>query len=251
MQSVLRHIQKILLYAPCDDVGYKIMRGILKELNIHEETPSNDDRAQKNSNGWRLLPMLEGDLTGTDLGGKLEDALLRARQYTPNGGVVFLGMDAPMLSLDDIVLGLCNACPSRDDKGNDDKPASAHVVDERVAPFAMLCPADDGGYGMLCVPPNADHTKTFQGIYWSHPLTAISQVKALTDQNIVVKIGQVMNDIDEPLDVEALCTRLTTGGKDDGRNLSSHSGGLLKGRVTSHHPSCMHTRKALEASGLL
>lgn len=228
------------------------MCSILKELNIRESIlSSNFDREDKkcNDNGWMLLPMLEGDLTSTDLGGKLEDALVRARKYAPNAGVVFLGMDAPMLNLDDIVLGLCNACPSRDDVAhNNDSPSSFTPT-----AAAMLCPADDGGYGMLCVPPNADHSTTFRGVYWSHPLTAISQVKALTDQNITVKIGKVMNDIDEPHDVEALCARLLTegGGYDDGRNLNSHSGGLFKGRVTSHHPTCMYTRKALDAAGLL
>jgi len=74
---------------------------------------------------------------------------------------------------------------------------------------ALLCPADDGGYGMLSVPWMADSSQTFGcGIGWSQSLTAISQVKALTDQGIPVRIGTLMHDIDEPEDVQRLCERL-------------------------------------------
>jgi glycosyltransferase A (GT-A) superfamily protein (DUF2064 family) len=236
------------------------MRGVLQELNLRESMllssqengdppPPNKDRG-----GWKLFPMLGGDLQGTDLGGKLEDALLRARKLTPQGGVVFLGMDAPILILDDIVRGLCDAhapiLRSGGWTGGSDVTAEVKAV-----PSALLCPADDGGYGMLCVPPNADPLRTFRGMYWSHQLTAIAQVKALTDQNIMVKIGKMMNDIDEPSDVEALCKRLLVEEhhEDDegGTNLSFHCGGSRNGFITSQHPSCQYTRKALQAAGLL
>ena len=36
---------------------------------------------------------------------------------------------------------------------------------------------------MLSVPPSADASQTFRGVQWSHSLTAVSQIKALTDQN--------------------------------------------------------------------
>lgn len=249
--EALSQIHKILLYAPGNDVGLDIMRGILKELNLSESMPSNERLTNKC--GWKLMPMQEGDLSATDLGGKLEDALLRGRQYAAgNGGVVFLGMDAPVLSLDDIVTGLCNASTSTEDKSRDQESScsSPHIF-KAVAASAMLCPADDGGYGMLCVPPDADPSRTFRDLYWSHPLTAISQVKALTDQNIKVNIGKVMNDIDEPSDVKALCKRLAEGDEDEGKNLNSHSGGHFNGQITCRHPSCHHTRKALKTAGFL
>jgi len=38
---------------------------------------------------------------------------------------------------------------------------------------ALLCPADDGGYGMLCVPPMAP-PEIFENVLWSCPVTAVS-----------------------------------------------------------------------------
>ena len=61
---------------------------------------------------------------------------------------------------------------------------------------------------MLAVPPQASTESVFAGIRWSDPLTALGQIKALTDINIPIRLGRLMNDIDEPEDVEALCKRL-------------------------------------------
>jgi hypothetical protein len=61
---------------------------------------------------------------------------------------------------------------------------------------------------MLCVPASADADLIFKDVLWSQPLTAVSQIKALTDCNIVVKLGRLMHDVDEPEDVEQLCERL-------------------------------------------
>jgi hypothetical protein len=84
----------------------------------------------------------------------------------------------------------------------------------------LMCPADDGGYGMLSLPPAAMSHRVFQGVLWSHPLTAVSQLKALTDQHkdydesnssrppLSATLGQWMYDIDEPANVHALCQRL-------------------------------------------
>jgi glycosyltransferase A (GT-A) superfamily protein (DUF2064 family) len=57
------------------------------------------------------------------------------------GGVVFWGMDSPVLPLDDMVAGLLLSTNKQ----------------------ARLCPADDGGYGVLCVPPHAESYKINQG----------------------------------------------------------------------------------------
>eukprot|EP00980_Cylindrotheca_fusiformis_P020622 scaffold7691_cov97-Cylindrotheca_fusiformis.AAC.2 len=171
----LNHVQKVLLYAPGDKDGLEGMLGILNEIGI-------------STNQWKLLPMVSPDLRSSDLGDILQHALERVTQadwHPKNSGVVILGMDSPVLALVDIVTGLANSHTS-----------------------ALICPADDGGYGMLCVPSFACSRSVFQGVYWSHPLTAVSQMKALTDKSIPVVVGQLMHDIDEPHDVHMLCERL-------------------------------------------
>jgi 2-phospho-L-lactate guanylyltransferase (CobY/MobA/RfbA family) len=230
-QSALDRILKILLYAPGDEKGLEIMRGVLQDLDIHEassSSPSSSSSSSSSTNGWKLLPMKKKDLQATDLGDLLHHALDRARDLTA-GGVVFLGMDSPGLPLDDICRGLNNNSTA-----------------------ALLCPADDGGYGMLCVPPTAPADKTFRGVLWSHSLTAVSQMKALTDQGIYVAMGTLMHDIDEPEDVQRLVERLAikqASTKEKYGALSLCSGGIPS-RILSGHPMCFYTRKALIEAGL-
>jgi glycosyltransferase A (GT-A) superfamily protein (DUF2064 family) len=254
---------KILLYAPGTQAGLDIMKDILQQqlgLSVVEGTrvsadssslrnPVDETRASLSS--WILVPMKEGDLTASDLGTKLEDGLIVSRNIMKNGrfkhigGVVFLGMDAPILNLDDIALGLYYATTGKIAK-------------------AVLCPAMDGGYGMLCVPPNADPSRTFSNLFWSHSLTAVSQIKALTDQNIMVTIGKVMQDIDEPSDVEKLCRLLQKKNNyNDNLNLDDEKIlgysnvrypsciGKQYDFITTKHPSCYYTHRALVDAKLL
>lgn len=286
--------------------------------SVDDDDDENQDEMQNNYNGyakdclrrdaiaptikatWTLMPMInDADLRSSHLGLKLEDALIRARklmtkkrrtrgggmengiEQRASGGVVFLGMDSPVLSLDDIVQGLQDSSiPTHDQLTS---TSVSPTLQQKLS--AMLCPADDGGYGMLCVPPTADPSITFRDVYWSHRLTAVSQIKALTDQGIMVKIGQCMNDIDEPDDVHALCDRLSkvdevsaslslssTSRTNSGSSSSTliatknlhrrsscpavESASTTKSRehfgsVSSHHPSCHHTRLALQRAGLL
>ena len=171
-------VPKILLYAPGNVEGWNHMAGILQELRLVK--------------GWKLMPMKESrdpsSLTSTDLGTMLSTALIEARAFSGVGGVVFVGMDSPELPMEEIHHALHLAAADR---------RAAHV-----------CPAHDGGYGMLCVPHDAPAHIIFQGIVWSHPLTALSQIKALTDAGVHVTIGRVMHDIDEPSDVIELAERL-------------------------------------------
>jgi len=170
-------VPKILLYAPGTVEGCAHMTAILQELRLFK--------------GWKLIPMEDGDattgtLTSSDLGSKLAHALLEARAFSGTGGVVFLGMDSPQVPLDEIEHALYQA---------------AHHN------AALLCPAHDGGYGMLCVPRCAS-PNVFQGVKWSHPLTAVSQLKALTDAGVRVVLGRLMYDVDEASDVFLLANRL-------------------------------------------
>jgi len=111
---------------------------------------------------------------------------------TPNrhGAVVFLGMDAPELHLDEIVHAL-------------NLSGSTNAVSR-----AFISPSHDGGYGMISVPPHAPPTIFTTGVRWSDPLTCVSQIKALTDHNVDVTLGSLMYDIDVPSDLEGLATRL-------------------------------------------
>ena len=229
----------------------------MNELGLNTAHKSSDG-----SDGWHLLPMMSksNDLRSNDLGSKLEDALVRVRNLESNSdaagqshGVVFLGMDAPILPLDDIVSGLNRA------------------ASKESTPSATLCPARDGGYAMLCVPSRADPAQTFRNLYWSHPWTGMSQTKALTDQGIFVGIGTVVRDIDEASDVTELCRHLGIHGKAHGelavtkkdekeatKNLELPGGWSMgfdaDGRTetnsrrkaaTSSHPTCHFTRSAL------
>jgi glycosyltransferase A (GT-A) superfamily protein (DUF2064 family) len=255
-------VYKILLYAPGTQAGLNIMKDILQRqlgLSVFEGTRKAADSSklgipsgvwQASLSSWILFPMIDGDLTASDLGTKLQDALILARNIMKNGqsektgGVVFLGMDAPILNMDDIAMGLYNATNTKQ-------------------PTAMLCPAKDGGYGMLCVPPSADPSRTFSNLFWSHYLTAISQIKALTDQNIMVTIGKVMQDIDEPSDVKKLCRLLQNNSTsigslnlDDEKNLGYNHGGehwfvSNNARIATDHPSCHYTHQALVGAKLL
>ena len=174
------------------------MKSILQSLNLSitsiQDGPSIFD-------GWILLPMAseasKADLTSTSLGSKLEDALDKTRQLltdvqdiatseTNNQSVLFLGMDAPEVPLEEIAYGLIVSSTNK----------------------AHICPADDGGYGLLSVPRVAPSSQIFSGVRWSNKLTAVSQLKALSDCNIGISIGKMMNDIDEPDDVVRLARRL-------------------------------------------
>lgn len=180
-------------------------------------------------------------------------------------GVVFLGMDSPELKLLEIVKGLRLATTTTSVEPSDD----AHQ-----RPSAFLCPSDDGGYGMLCVPSSSVKRGIFQNVLWSHPLTAVSQLKALTDACIPVVLGHLMHDIDETEDVHKLCERLSSkGGKKEkdgtktvGLELCStyyhHRSTRIDGKddgsstamtpsIKSRHPECKYTEQALQKLGQL
>ena len=176
-------VMKVLMYAPGNEEGYCIMSGILEDLGLMDE--------------WNLRPMFHSatkeEMRSSNLGEILNDALqvvkglLETEEKSENCGVVYLGMDSPELP----VLEIANALW-----------LSQHGT-------ALLCPANDGGYGLLGIPTNIDVNKNiFAGVRWSDPLTAVSQLKVLSDCGLNVKLGQMMNDIDEYSDLLKLANKL-------------------------------------------
>lgn len=217
-----------------------------------------------NADAWTLLPV-ETVLTSSgnsrtsaqdsasamssQLTPILTNALNRIRSIVSSynnpdpGPVVFLGMDSPQLPLEEMASAL-------------NVSTSASSEDGPAVEKALLCPCPDGGYGMLSVPANAPADKIFDGVQWSHPLTALSQLKALSDAGVAIRMGRLMYDMDEPDDVHDLCRRLqespseqtTTNAVDPDDNcLLRSSTGVGQARTSD----CPRTRQALMDLGLL
>ena len=177
---------------------------------------------------WYLLPMLPipetnsmsthqsverdlKDLNSSALGYKLIDALERTRallarhkgHYQQNEAVLFLGMDAPELPIEEIIFGqqVSSGIPIANQNDGFDE------TEQKYRGRAHLCPAADGGFGLLSVPIHAP-SNIFTGVRWSNSLTAVSQLKALTDAGVDVSVGKLMFDVDDPSDVHELASRL-------------------------------------------
>lgn len=237
------HFDKFLVYAPGTKAGEMVMKSILTELGLYPcSTVRGDDYVHKLEKSrenyrddlkWILIPMVSYtiqatpfqtneqtggincptainkgaaektnqksitddssnyqkfvDLQSTDLGAKLAHALEQIRVFHPDQPVAFVGMDSPELPIDEIY----------------------HAVQyvSRFPDKVYMNPAQDGGYGMLCIPANAP-LSIFEGVRWSSSLTAISQMKALSDNGIDTVLGSLMNDIDEVDDLIDLAKRL-------------------------------------------
>jgi len=269
---LLSNTLKVLVYAPGIKSGEDQMVSILQSLHLpyykmdtdpsnaqsdQMNHPSQDRGYSVNCNGWILLPMKSSaptELTSSTLGDKLEDALDRTRELlihaakssairnsNTNEAVLFLGMDSPELPLEEIVYGLQIASGNRNlpKRENNRPPTNENTYicgDDKCAGFvgkAHLCPANDGGYGLLSVPKHAPSSKIFAGVRWSHSLTAVSQLKALTDSNVDVSLGRLMFDIDEPSDVQDLARRLVHSRSVKNRNNHSSSGNQANDMLTN------------------
>ena len=248
-QEPLQMVPKILFYAPPTNEGRDIMTKLLesKELKL--------SLSPEGADGWNLEPLLSSSssLTSSDLGDMLQNALERTRQsycscYNEDddpskkqppspSSVIFLGMDSPRLPLADIQYALQN--PST----------------------AVLCPADDGGYGMLSIPSSIASQNAFSNVLWSHPLTAVSQLKALTDAAdgmTSIQIGSLMQDIDTPGDLERFCHSYLPHGDDDEEHNTITSvldhpvgGSTSNHTISSDHPTCFFMIQALQQLGKL
>jgi len=161
-----------------------------------------------------FLDLSKSDLVSSSLGDKLADALEKTRALIKrvkssktggNEGVLFLGMDTPELPMEEIVYGLMQ---SNDHPTTTENAGNCRSEDSKTCcGKAHMCPANDGGYGLLAVPKHAP-SKIFSSVRWSQSLTAVSQLKALTDCNVQVTLGKLMHDVDEPKDIKNLGIRL-------------------------------------------
>jgi Uncharacterized protein conserved in bacteria (DUF2064) len=245
---------KILLYAPPTDHAHTTLRELLQTLTVLED--------------WQLHPVpppiaivagqtvVHNNHSSHNLSHILSHAVDLGRRQHPSDvatTVVLLGMDAPELPLAEIVAACC--CRTRCN-----------------AAAALLCPAADGGYGLLVVPPPCAATPApapieslFRGVLWSHELTAVSQLKALSDQGVAIVIGPLMHDVDTAHDLDQLVQRLESKAVsevtplDDGSSCLSRpsalaqqqSNGIDFDRMEQSSVSCHYTRKVLIDLGLL
>jgi uncharacterized protein len=119
-----------------------------------------------------------------DLGRRLAVALTSAAER--NGGVVFIGADAPDLPMEEI------------------QRALRHIS----AGNAYLQRATDGGYVLLGLPRNAP-AAVFENIRWSSKHTADDQLQRLKGCNLnVIESGITWCDVDESPDLHGLRIRL-------------------------------------------
>lgn len=223
--SSLSSVVKFLYHAPADDDGRQRMGSILDELDIPYISGSfcgeTDTKKQQQymyppkstalpQTNWYLRPMpdaSQSNLRSSDLGSKLAGMLEQTRTIVQNEfgdddapsspAVAFLGMDSPELPIEEIAYALQLASGQ----------ASEESAIDNNKGLAYINPSHDGGYGMLCLPPQAPPS-VFEGVRWSDPLTAVSQIKAVSDEGIVVTIGSLMRDIDEMEDLLGLAKRL-------------------------------------------
>eukprot|EP00559_Dactyliosolen_fragilissimus_P007634 CAMPEP_0184858210 /NCGR_PEP_ID=MMETSP0580-20130426/3334_1 /TAXON_ID=1118495 /ORGANISM="Dactyliosolen fragilissimus" /LENGTH=196 /DNA_ID=CAMNT_0027354239 /DNA_START=396 /DNA_END=983 /DNA_ORIENTATION=+ len=177
-----------------------------------------------------------------------------------SSGIIYLGMDAPELPLAEISLALkLSSRPMILD--------NATTIDHG-RPYAYMNPTSDGGYGMICLPMHTD-SSVFDGVRWSNPLTAISQLKVLSDHGMNIKIGSLMEDIDEPQDLielaKRLCMRRSSVKSESKRNQSNNDNdkGFVQSKDALHiSPAekipkldqsldCPHTFEACLETGII
>ena len=243
----LRNVRKMIVYAPGTKDGEEIMLKLVKECLGGDDDDDENNCGNGSWKDWMLVPMEKSttkeEMLSSDLGERLADALDCARSGMGSGcGVVFLGMDSPEIPTSEVARALYHA----------------------KSGCAFLCPADDGGYGMLGVPPRIDGKKVFQGVRWSNELTAVSQIKALTDNGIQILLGRIMYDIDVFKDLMKLAERLCDLRKnsekvdccgdnesDDVLNIDSRSPFTCELNLQEFRISCSNTWNCLIKIGLI
>jgi len=157
-EECMAEIKKILYFAP--EEKYNEAKEFL-EVYGGEDT-------------WAMIPMIQGNqLTSTDLGAKLKQALKCAKEKFGSGPIAFIGMDTPHLSSESLRNGF--------------EVASAGK--------AYICPASDGGYVLLILPCSANE-EVFDNIRWSSESTCEDQKQSIVSNGIEVEEGDIYTDID-------------------------------------------------------
>jgi hypothetical protein len=218
-------IDQLLFYAPPTNEGCQMMQHIVDTCHNSDGSLIKDD--------WTLLPidntkpntttgvpMMKYESQSNNLSNILSN-VVRTGQTRHSSNipttVILFGMDAPEIPMNEIYRILTTTSTTR-------RPplpitsTSVSQVSSSTTTTAFLCPAYDGGYAMLSIPPLNSlqiMDSIFQSVspYWSHPLTAITQIKALSDVGISTVIGPMVHDIDTPDDVLALIQRLKSKSK--------------------------------------
>jgi glycosyltransferase A (GT-A) superfamily protein (DUF2064 family) len=262
------------MYAPATGKAEAQLASILNSLNIS----CHSSGSIPNASQWHLMPMMSSsekksagnlkssgthsDLTSSSLGEKLIDALERVRallannneMYQHNQSVLFLGMDSPEIPIEEVVYGLHVSSGKHTAHQTVESGCTRQFSNEGKA---HLCPANDGGYGLLSVPIHAP-ASIFSGVRWSNQLTALSQLKALTDAGVGISIGKLMYDIDEPEDVYLIADRLSkkkesrvTCTKNDVLAKSPRSGIFDESAIKMNCQGCLHTLQMLVKLGVV
>ena len=115
--------ERVLLFAPAS------ARSQFEQLLQQHHIPLASSSSSSSQLGWRLVPMIEGDLKSSDLGEKLKAALNTVReQGLSTSSVVFIGNDCPELST---------------------QLVHQAMIDAATHARAFIAPASDGGYVLL------------------------------------------------------------------------------------------------------
>ncbi|KAK9236454.1 nucleotide-diphospho-sugar transferase [Lipomyces kononenkoae] len=131
---------------------------------------------------WEIQPQVPA----ADLGRRLRAALEHVQGLTPNnewssGSVTFVGMDCFDLCSSRIQQSMSLVFPTQ-----------AHML-----------PARDGGYVLLTVPLGSNGT-VFDRIAWSCDRTASLQIIRLAEAGVSCLLGEMLDDVDNPEDLERL-----------------------------------------------
>jgi glycosyltransferase A (GT-A) superfamily protein (DUF2064 family) len=208
-------IDQLLFYAPPNQTGCDMMQHIVN--TCHDKDGSTIISSTGSiKDDWTLLPIDNSHPNSTtttttnndyesqsnNLSNILSNVVRTGqnRHATIPTTVILFGMDAPEIPMPELYTIITT-------------PSSSSSSFPTTTTSAFLCPAYDGGYVMLSIPPMVRQEMIdtiFQSVapYWSHPLTAMAQIKALSDVGIATIIGPIVHDIDTPDDVLELIQRL-------------------------------------------
>lgn len=131
------------------------------------------------SSTWNIHPQIAGVELGARLSGGLE--YIQRLSDDHQASVTFIGMDCFDLTPDRVRSSIASVTPSK-----------AHIL-----------PARDGGYVLLSIPLRRSGN-VFDEIPWSSDQTGDVQVKTLTANGIACEVGDTLDDVDEPEDLDRL-----------------------------------------------